>query len=260
MRHLLLPLVVALLASCAAPQDVQRQLVATPIPKLELSEVEQLGREIYLKDVAAHRATDAVLAQVDSVQGEFVGWITLLSGSRSQVLFIDDQARAVYSVELDVSTPLPPVVTELKPPGRLDPGASAMWAARRTALSSSFRRCSDRYNTVVVEQPRATPSRWLVYLLAATPEPGVVMLGGHHRFAISSDGTEVLEHLPLTKSCIKSEPRRDGEVAALMVTHIVTNEPIESHVYLSLLHELPLYVGTDGAIWAVEQGRIRRAE
>ena len=260
MRELLVSLIAVLVASCSAPpHDVPRRLVASPMPEGELSRVEQLGLEIYLKDIAAHRATDAVVDRAGTLPGEIAGWITLSSGTRSRVLFVNAEAKAVYSAELDVSTTHAPVVTKLSPPVPLDPGASSMWAARQAALSADFRMCSDRYNTVVLEQPGATPPAWFVYLLAATTEPDVVMLGGHHRFSVSEDGTEILEHLPLTNSCVRSGGT-GIEAAALAVTHVITDEPIESHVYLSLLHGLPLYVGTDGAVWAVENGRVRRVE
>jgi hypothetical protein len=43
----------------------------------------------------------------------------------------------------------------------------------------------------------------------------------------------------------------------LVVTHVLDDHPIETHVFLSLLHGLPLYVITESAMWSVDKGKIR---
>lgn len=42
-----------------------------------------------------------------------------------------------------------------------------------------------------------------------------------------------------------------------MVTHVLNDHPIETHVFLSLLHGLNLYVMTENALWSVDKGKIR---
>ena len=48
-----------------------------------------------------------------------------------------------------------------------------------------------------------------------------------------------------------------GKAAALVVSHVLDDHPIETHVFLSLLHGLNLYVITESAMWSVDKGKIR---
>ena len=84
----------------------------------------------------------------------------------------------------------------------------ARFAARSTALLGITEACSQRYNTVVLRDP-AGGEGWLVYALAATTEPGLIMVGGHYRFTISADGEEILRGERLSDSCL-SEPAQRG--------------------------------------------------
>jgi hypothetical protein len=41
-----------------------------------------------------------------------------------------------------------------------------------------------------------------------------------------------------------------------VITHIISETPIETHVFVSLLHKVPVYVGTARGVWRVEGDRI----
>lgn len=47
-----------------------------------------------------------------------------------------------------------------------------------------------------------------------------------------------------------------GETEALIVTHLVTEYPLETHVFASLSAGLPVYVGTSRGNWLVEGDKI----
>jgi hypothetical protein len=154
-----------------------------------------------------------------------------------------------------------PVLEQPTAPAPLDARDTAMVVARQTAAGQPFMICSDRYNTVVLPASTVGKNGWLVYLLAATTKPGVVVFGGHHRFLITPDGRSALEHQPLSRSCLTSPPPEMPPGARLessFVTHLVTDTPTEVHVFLSLSHRLPIVVGVAhrNELWRVEGRRI----
>ena len=123
-------------------------------------------------------------------------------------------------------------------------------------------RCAQRYNAVVLKDPDSDD--WLVWLLASTTDPNSLILTGHCRFRISADGHSLLRRDQLSATCITSDRReaaRDGQLNALVVSHIVSPLPVETHVFASLLYRLPIYVVTVGndTIWAVEGAKVRRS-
>jgi hypothetical protein len=135
--------------------------------------------------------------------------------------------------------------------------------ARLLALGNIRRRCSDRYNTVALKDPDS--DGWLVWALAATTEAGSVVVGGHYRFTISADGRTILRTDALSAACLtmgRPQAPRDSNLVGLFVTHLVSDSPIETHVYLSMLHRLSLTVLTapDGQPWSVENGRITKRD
>jgi hypothetical protein len=53
-------------------------------------------------------------------------------------------------------------------------------------------------------------------------------------------------------------PAPPGAVGAF-TTHLVSNTPIETHMFLNLLHRTPIFVGTpDRNLWVVSDGRMIR--
>lgn len=254
----------ALLQGCAASSPP----AAAPRPPLQLPDdlatavhdAERLGRAIFEQDLAAARASDAVVAAMGDERDERIrGWISRQRGERWSVQFFAPRGDgfevlweatvASFGAGIDVE--------KLEPPRALDAEGSRMARARTTAIAQPFRACSERYNTVVLPASVIGGHGFLVYLLAATTTEGEWMVGGHQRFLVSEDGSAVVRHQPLSRGCLalpaspSARPR-----AGAWVTHIVSDAPAETHVFLSLLHQTPLFVGTRRGVWRVAGEKI----
>jgi hypothetical protein len=238
-----------------------------PIPASQISSVgraQHLGQLLFAHDSIGARATDAVYRKVHALDSRVHGWLTLKNGDDWSVPFLGNDngaTKILYRVTFHGFLDAAPQVDVLNNPETLDETTSRMSAARETATRQDIQRCSKTYNTVVVPATEAGQDGWLVYLLAATTEPGVIVSGGHHRFVISSDGGTVIDHFQFTKSCltIPAPKVAKGErVSGSMVTHLTSETPTEMHVFLSLLHHLPFYIGVaePRALWEVNGSRI----
>ena len=99
----------------------------------------------------------------------------------------------------------------------------------------------------------------LVYLLAGTTKPNVAVLGRHFRVLTSDDGARLVRFTPLSKVALELPTRAPAgtSAAALAVSHLVTDFPLETHVFASLLNKLPIYVVTRRGYWCVDGDRIR---
>ena len=123
--------------------------------------------------------------------------------------------------------------------------------------------CGGRFNTVVLDDPDG--SGFLVYLLRPKPSVSAIPVGGHYRITVSADGTKVEQIDQLFVSCLTIDPAseaRDGtKLEAVTMSHIVSQTPVETHVFLSLQEHLPFYVATmDGRIWKIENGGITQMD
>jgi hypothetical protein len=64
--------------------------------------------------------------------------------------------------------------------------------------------------------------------------------------------------MPLSKSILELPTKgKDGPVKAMFVTHLVTDWPLETHVFVSLRTHKPVYVATTVGIWRVDGDKIR---
>jgi len=84
------------------------------------------------------------------------------------------------------------------------------------------------------------------------------VFGRHYRVLVGEDGKTVKYVHALSKSILELPPRRpNGEKPeALWVTHLVTEWPLETNVFASLLYKLPVYVGTSRGTWRVNGEKI----
>ncbi|MBZ5537203.1 MAG: hypothetical protein LAO31_14710 [Acidobacteriia bacterium] len=90
----------------------------------------------------------------------------------------------------------------------------------------------------------------LVELLAGTDKSNTVVIGKHYRVIVSEDGRQVLQITPLSKGIV--ELSKDKDTVALYVTHIVTDYPLESHVFASMVNHVNIYVQTQRGLWLVK--------
>lgn len=222
----------------------------------QLRHIEQRGHEIFLRDRAAWAATDLVTVEALHKAGAR-GWVTERNGDLWIVRFIGECGDAfctLFDVALDLEANTADIV-ELGNPQELVGTLAASWKARQLALKSSYRACSEQYNTVVIPNDTDDSPEWVVYLLAASNDPEIMIIGGHHKITVSYDGTTILNEEALSQSCLAM--KRDPEAVAFAVTHNLHPHPIETHVFSSLGYEIGIAVGTVRGLYMVNANKIR---
>lgn len=228
----------------------------------DIPQTEKLGREIYEQDSYAWRATDLVLAEhPDLAPKDISGWLVERRAAGALVRFFKVEDGGNLKPIYDISF----VTFEAEPTSARSDGTPVtddekiQFAARQLALQSIKDSCSDNYNTVVLKDPER--DSWLVYVLAASTTTDVVV-GGHYRFSIGADGKQLLESERLSRSCMVMSPPPGGDkqIAALGVTQLVSDTPLETLVFLSLLHKLPFYVKTASGFWLVDGDKISKQQ
>ncbi|MDP8916819.1 MAG: hypothetical protein M3M95_06415 [Pseudomonadota bacterium] len=261
MSHSLVFAVAAWLAA-ATPVLAQEPVQApAAIRQFDLRTIERLGRGIHRQDVAAARATDALLKVApDPAKEGIVGWLVAEMGDSDRVRFLrNTEAGPEVAYDVDVPPRGAPLVSS--PSSRaLSAEERAAFAAQQTAARNVPRVCRPRYNAAVLKDPAG--DGWLVWLLAPSPAAGLVPVGGHFRFSITADGKTVKRRDALSTSCLVLSPGqgvpKGAKPVGMVVSHVVSPTPVETHVFLQLLHRVPMYVAAGDANWKIEQGRIGR--
>ncbi len=250
--------------------DAERAL---PIPAdlaPRIAESIELGRILYLLDKASAIGTDVALAKVpDFHQRGVGGWLTLQQADESgkpidgfAVMFISREEPYHTLFRIDIPFKGQPTFRELSPPQPLDELGIRMFRARQTAIAG-VPRGPRRWNPIVLPGGAVgRPDAILVYLLAAEQRAGEMVFGIHYRVLVSADGTSVKVALPLSKSALVIPPPQETMPAgatpvAAAVSQIVTDWPLETHVFVSLLHNrTPIYVATKRGVWLVVGDKI----
>jgi hypothetical protein len=236
--------------------------------KVHLSDAEEIGRALYENDQISALGTDVLLARLGSVGGKGLGgYLTVREGTEAgpleswlvEFFTRDEEPRIRYRVR--IARGKQPELETVDPPAPASAGEAVLIRARRTALAHLERidRPRQPINPVILPGEVLREKGILVYLLAGTTRRGVAVMGKHHRVLLSSDGSQVLRFEPLTKSVMEIEygDLKPGEApAAIMVSHIVTEWPLETHVFTSLLHKQPVYVACSGRLWKVDGAKI----
>lgn len=248
-------------AHTAAGRSAAVHEVSLPVP-LDLQEgVERaniLGTNLFLLDVATARAWDALAARVDAPAQLGIGHYLALvgdddegrpDGSIEVLFFSDDEVpRLDYRVRVGGSRRAPEVLVE-DPPGVVHEPLMTLLNARWLALES-VPRTHQVVNTVLLPQRNG---QIVVYVLAATAQPNVAVLGRHYRVEVAEDGAEVVHVTALSNAELELPTRdRAGQrLAALAITDGDAEHPTETHVFASRLANVPLYVTTGRGRWKV---------
>jgi hypothetical protein len=255
LHHGLRPLLAAisLCFVCSLSADIRRFDKAT---------IEKLGVAMFEQDVRAATATDLLFEkQIDPSKEGLRGWIVEGDAKSMLIRFVrerDGALEAFYDVSFEGRKK--PVIAEPKN-RKLSADQLAQFKGRSLALKHIARPASRSYNTVVLPDPDG--DGFLVYALAATNEPNAVMVGGHYRFTVSKDGERLEQSDELFKSfmVLSTKPPdlpAGSTLAALTMTTLVSDLPLETHVYLSLLHKMPFaVVAANGSMWNVEAGKVQ---
>jgi hypothetical protein len=223
--------------------------------RAEVTQAEILGRAIYINDTLAAWGSDAMLAAKLPNSDQCRGWITRREKNAWTVHFIGKDGAELCAVDFAEFQPKAAKLHAWPTPRPLDAELAAMYRALQTATKSpQFVRRTENYNPVVLPGALIGQPGWLVYLLAATTDPKEVVVGGHYCMRVSADGDKLLETRPLSKGFLVLQKGQD--TAGLFVTHLISDAPIETHVFVSLLHGQPLFVITSAGMWRVADGAI----
>jgi hypothetical protein len=97
-----------------------------------------------------------------------------------------------------------------------------------------------------------------VFAIASVADDGKLVVGRHFKTTIRDGVADVGALSASTKSCLILT--LGPKAAALMTTEVISATPTEFHVLETKLHNIPLYVGAGGQVWAVKHGSIRKLE
>lgn len=239
-----------------AAQEAKPSAAAVP----DLSGIEKmntLGKKMVFLDQLAWRATDILLAaQIDPVAINLYGWITYPDGDNWVVRFLKSDDGVVPSHDVIFPETGEPRLVQSQDSALTDRDR-ALLTARDAVLEAVTEPCSGTYNTIVFDMP--DEKAVYAYAIAASHEPGVIVVGGHYRVILSSDDLTVTSTRNFTTTCLEINDLelQDGEkVTAAIVSHILDPSPVEMHVFLSLTYGYPFYVITESGLWSVIDGKI----
>lgn len=251
-------LVATLMSGTALPAMAQdRAPDPVPIEEWSLEKVSATGQAIYRQDLAAWVSTDALLAHLNGAAppADMVGWIVVDQGEDQLVRYLRNDAgvlKSAFDVVVREGRSGPVKVVD----EALSEAEQAGFRARQTAAANiGALRCSAQLNAVVLDDPDSDD--WLVWLLTPTPDSGAIPIGGHYRFRISADGGTVLRRDQLSNGCFFADrPSPEMQDALLFYTQIVSKGPVETQVFLSIQHRLPLVIGAGDRFFSVEGARV----
>lgn len=263
---LLLALIVSLCLAPAASSQEAPDLKSLPIPPDLKSQVQlsiDLGRELYWQDKASAIGTDALMEKLGTLEGKgLIGYITVREGNdvgkplpSFLVLFFTggDFPKISYRIRVPMVQGQKPQVEALPVAEEPNAGILNLFRARQTALKA-LQPFHQPINPVVLPAEAVGQKGVLVELLAGTNKPDIVVLGKHYRVIVSEDGRQVQQVMPLSKTML--ELKKDNNTVALFVTHLVTDYPLETHVFASMLNNIDICVGTQRGIWLVKKDAI----
>jgi hypothetical protein len=217
-----------------------------------------LGTNLFLLDVATARARNALAERFGAAEQHGVAHYLALMGDDDEgrpdgtieVLFFsgEEVPRLAHRVVIGGGR-RSPEVRSVEPPGVVHDPLMTLLSARALALEA-VPRTSQVVNTVLIPQHGG---RIIVYVLAASHEPNVAVLGRHYRVEVAEDGAEVERVMMLSKAELQV-PTRDPSgqrLAALAITEGDVEHPTETHVFASRLANVPLIITTGRGRWKV---------
>lgn len=179
---------------------------------------------------------------------DFEGWRVLYIGE------IDGIPKGYFESKLRGVGGKPDTGVEYSSPRNLSALESHMYSAKKKAGEAEIKLwCSNNYNSILIPNDK----NWSVYLLAATSQPGMIVIGGHHRVDVDSTGKKILNTEQISNSCFELDASlSQGGKPSLAFTYLRGRYPNEIHYYLSRLHGIGFYVSIDTDIWFLTKGSI----
>jgi hypothetical protein len=267
---------VLVVAGCASPGPPKPAAVKAAARQGELAIPDDLkelirkssavGRQLYVLDKVAAIGTDVMLENVPDPRASGVrGYIPIQDGDeagRPKDSFLvsffnaDDPPRIVCEVR--VAPGKKPSFQAFDPPKESTSSFVDLVRARQLAIAS-MPPPTQPINPVLLP---GEPGEVVVYLLAGTKKPGVAVFGRHFRAVVPLGAKSVSAMQPLSNSALEVAMRvPDGaEPVALTVSQVVTDYPLETHVFTSLLTKMTVFVGTRRGVWRVDGDKIALIE
>lgn len=246
-------------AACAHDLEVPADL------EQNIQTSSRVGRRIWVLDMAALVGTDTLLEHVPDPKAAGLGGYLPLPESFGYgppqdslvVLFYTDEFPQRVRYQVRVFSGAPPIFEEFDPPAPITPDLSRLIRARELALAARPP-TKQLANPVVLPGALIGEDAVLVYVLAGTKQSGLAIFGRHFKARVSVDGTKLLSMTPLSKSELEVPTRNEAgdKVVSLVVSHLVTEYPLETHVFTSLLIQVPVYVSTRRGVWRVDGDKI----
>jgi hypothetical protein len=219
-----------------------------------------IGRQLYVLDKVAAIGTDVLVENIKTLEGKGLGgYIPLREGTDEgalkdsyMVTFFTSDSPPRIAYEIRVAPSAKPSYQAFDPPKAATSGFLALVQARQLAIDA-MPPPRQPINPVLLPGEINGEKGVLVYLLAGTKQPNVAVFGQHFRSLVPIGGTSVSYMMPLSKTILEMPIRGPNgeEPEALVITHIVTDFPLETHVFTSLLLKKTVYVGTRRGIWRV---------
>jgi hypothetical protein len=229
----------------------------------------RLGMTLYVHDAAASRATDALLNHGElSKHDQVRGWLTSVADDRRSVsvVFVGEVDRRPAAFLL---SKVPAVsgnleVNRFPQPVELTGDLLSLWRARELAVKlfeSETDLCAEHYNPVVFSNEKDERDTILVYFLPAPERVGVAITGGHIRYEIARDGSQILSRKQVGDGCTEVQID-EGTLPYLSLVRPSEAVPSEIEVYLSRQYSRPIVVTTlkSNLTWKVDGPRIEIAD
>ncbi|HSI15031.1 MAG TPA: hypothetical protein VK961_23465 [Chthoniobacter sp.] len=263
MRSLLAALLLPALCLSAIQAEEPKEL--PKIREFEIKTIEALGQELYKRDHLASDGTDLLFATHPEAKGQSIrGWVSILGEDASTVYFVR-QKEDVLSMAYSVTFPREGKPTVKDQVGEALPeSVRTRFLARQTAMAAVPKLYTPQTNAEVLDDPAG--KGFLVYVLASTDEPNKMVVGGHYRVTVSADGRKAEAVDALSRSLLilpinSPDVPKGAETVAAFMSHVVSPTPVETHVFVSLLHRKTFFVATSPTdIWKVENGTITKTE
>jgi hypothetical protein len=253
MRKLVLLLVVSL-AACQTTlnNDITKPVESnlSPIASVSIEIAQRRGQQIFVKDIYAATAIDLLTEGGKFANARVKGWLTEIDNDLPKTYFIGGEFpdyKIIYEVHFyDGQTP------ELVKASSISQGLMNKFRVRQLALQSIEAPCTQNLNSVVLEDD----TNYIVYGLAASSAPDKIVIGGHYRFTYSKTDLKLKSKERLSNGCLTLNNVIGG---IPMVTHLVTDSPLEIHAYLSKLHG-KIFIGTKSGLYIAHEGKLHLLE
>lgn len=245
--------------------DREKDLPIPPEMREQVRNSEIIGQRIYVLDKVSAIATDVLTERVPSLREKnLAGYLPLQEADddlRPKASYVvtfftkDEPMRIAY--EIRVKPDATPEFAAFDPPKPALPSFAHLANARQAAVAA-LPSHQQPINPLVVPAELLGEKGMMVYLVAGTTRPNVAVFGRHYRVLIPEQGGPPSYVMPLSKGILElpTKSPNGADVEALWVTHILTDWPLETHVFASLLTRKRVYVGTRVGIWRVDGGKI----